>query len=38
MFLNNQGNLYIYHSDEDNSSLIDIINVSNGAGVVNPNS
>ncbi|CAD8171962.1 unnamed protein product [Paramecium pentaurelia] len=38
VFLHNQGNLYIYHTDEDNSSLIDIMNVSNGAGIVNPNS
>ncbi|CAK84018.1 unnamed protein product (macronuclear) [Paramecium tetraurelia] len=38
VFLHNQGSLYIYHFDDENSSLIDIVNVSNGAGIVNPNS
>ncbi|CAD8104503.1 unnamed protein product [Paramecium primaurelia] len=38
VFTKNQGNLYIYHFDDNNSSLIDIVNLSNGAGIINPNS
>ncbi|CAK68644.1 unnamed protein product (macronuclear) [Paramecium tetraurelia] len=38
VFLQNQGNLYIYHSDENNTGLIDIVNLTNSAGIVNPNS
>ncbi|CAD8123491.1 unnamed protein product [Paramecium sonneborni] len=38
VFLHNQENLYIYHSDEKHSSIIDIVNFANTAGIINPNS